>query len=391
MKIDRFGEFGGSYVAEPLKKCLAEISEGFEAAFNDESFKRRHHRLQRDYIGRPSPLYFAQTLSEKLGGARIYFKREDLNHTGSHKINNCIGQALLAKYLKKNRVIAETGAGQHGVAMATACALLNLECIVYMGARDYHRQSANVDKMLLLGAQVIPVTSGSQSLKDSMNEALRDWVNNSDSTYYAVGTAAGPTPFPRLVRELQKVIGIEAKNQILEREKRLPDQVIACIGGGSNAIGLMHAFVEDTQVKLIGVEASGKGLGSGMTAAAISEGQVGVLHGNRSYYLQDPGGQIREAHSISAGLDYPGVGPEHAFLYQTGRAQYVAASDQEAIEAFHLLARTEGIIPALEPAHALAYVMKIAPSMSKEQIILMNLCGRGDKDITIVKEANYDS
>ncbi len=255
-----------------------------------------------------------------------------------------------------------------------------------MGARDYHRQSANVDKMLLLGAQVIPVTSGSQSLKDSMNEALRDWVNNSDSTYYAVGTAAGPTPFPRLVRELQKVIGIEAKNQILEREKRLPDQVIACI-----AIGLMHAFVEDTQVKLIGVEASGKGLGSGMTAAAISEGQVGVLHGNRSYYLQDPGGQIREAHSISAGLDYPGVGPEHAFLYQTGRAQYVAASDQEAIEAFHLLARTEGIIPALEPAHALAYVMKIAPSMSKEQIILMNLCGRGDKDITIVKEANYDS
>ncbi|WP_281648382.1 tryptophan synthase subunit beta [Parendozoicomonas sp. Alg238-R29] len=387
MKTERFGEFGGSYVAEPLKKCLAEISQGFEQAFNDAQFKEMHHRLQRDYIGRPSPLYFAEALSKDLGGARVYFKREDLNHTGSHKINNSIGQALLAKYLNKKRVIAETGAGQHGVAMATACALLSLECIVYMGAKDYHRQSSNVQKMNLLGATVIPVTSGSQSLKDSMNEALRDWVNHSESTYYAVGTAAGPTPFPRLVRELQKIIGIEARRQLLERETTLPDQVIACIGGGSNAIGLMHAFYDDKKVELIGVEAAGKGIGSGLSSAAISEGTIGVLHGNRSYYLQDTGGQVREAYSISAGLDYPGVGPEHALLHKTGRAKYVSATDKEALSAFHYLARTEGIIPALEPAHALAYVIKTAPSMRKDQILLMNLCGRGDKDMTIVQEA----
>jgi tryptophan synthase beta chain len=380
----RFGIFGGRFVAETLMPLILDLQDEWNKAKTDPEFQAELKHLGAHYIGRPSPLYFAERLTEHLGGAKIYFKREELNHTGSHKINNCIGQILLAKRMGKTRIIAETGAGQHGVASATVAARFGLPCVVYMGATDVERQAPNVFRMKLLGAEVKPVTAGSGTLKDAMNEALRDWVTNVDSTYYLIGTAAGPHPYPELVRDFQSVIGTEAREQMLEAEGRLPDLVIAAVGGGSNAIGIFHPFLDDESVRIVGVEAGGKGLEGDEHCASITAGSPGVLHGNRTYLLQDSDGQIKEGHSISAGLDYPGIGPEHSWLADIGRVEYVPIMDHEALEAFQLLTRLEGIIPALEPSHAIAEVIKRAPKMGKDEIILMNLSGRGDKDIFTV-------
>ena len=377
----RFGDFGGRYVAETLMPLILDLEKEYRAAQKDPEFQAQMDDLWKHYVGRPSPLYFAERLTDHFGGAKIYFKRDELNHTGAHKINNCLGQVLLAMRMGKKRIIAETGAGQHGVATATVCARFGLQCVVFMGATDVERQKPNVFRMRLLGAEIVPVESGTGTLKDAMNEALRDWVTNVDDTFYCIGTAAGPHPYPELVRDFQSIIGREAKEQILEREGRLPDAVMACIGGGSNAIGLFHPFVEDEGVRLIGVEASGHGVETGMHAAALNGGKPGILHGNRTYLLQDDDGQIIDAHSISAGLDYPGIGPEHAFLRDSGRAEYLTCTDDEALEAFQLCTRLEGIIPALEPAHALARVGEVAKEMGPDKIMIMNLCGRGDKDI----------
>ena len=380
----RFGIFGGRFVAETLMPLILDLQAEWDRAKTDPQFQAELKHLGAHYIGRPSPLYYAERLTEHLGGAKIYFKREELNHTGSHKINNCIGQILLAKRMGKTRIIAETGAGQHGVASATVAARFGLPCVVYMGATDVERQAPNVFRMKLLGAEVKPVTAGSGTLKDAMNEALRDWVTNVDDTYYLIGTAAGPHPYPEMVRDFQAVIGTEARAQILEAEGRLPDLVVAAVGGGSNAIGIFHPFLDDASVKIVGVEAGGKGLDGEEHCASITAGSPGVLHGNRTYLLQDGDGQIKEGHSISAGLDYPGIGPEHSWLADIGRAEYVPIMDHEALEAFQLLTRLEGIIPALEPSHAIAEVIKRAPKMGKDEIILMNLSGRGDKDIFTV-------
>ena len=385
-EVGRFGAFGGRFVAETLMPLILEVEAAYRAARADPAFQPELDAYLRDYVGRPSPLWLAERLTRSLGGARIYFKRDELNHTGAHKINSCMGQILLARRMGKTRIIAETGAGQHGVATATVCALFGLPCTVYMGATDVERQKPNVFRMKLLGAEVKPVTSGAGTLKDAMNEALRDWVAHVSDTYYLIGTVAGPHPYPMMVRDFQSVIGEEAKAQMLAREGRLPDLAVACIGGGSNAMGLFHPFLDDPAVRLIGVEAAGHGLDSGKHAASLSRGRPGVLHGNHTYLLQDDDGQIQEAHSISAGLDYPGIGPEHSWLHELKRVEYVAATDDEALAAFQLCTRTEGIIPALEPAHALAHVAKIAPGLPAETIILMNLCGRGDKDIFTVAE-----
>ena len=383
----RFGSFGGRYVAETLMPLVLELDRAYSEAKADPTFQAELAGYMTHYVGRPSPLYFAERLTNHFGGAKIYFKRDELNHTGAHKINNCMGQILLAMRMGKTRIIAETGAGQHGVATATVCARFGLPCIVYMGETDVERQKPNVFRMNLLGAEVRPVTSGTGTLKDAMNEAMRDWVTNVSDTYYIIGTAAGPHPYPAMVRDFQSVIGTEARAQILEREGRLPDAVVACIGGGSNAIGLFHPFLSDEQVQLVGVEAAGHGIETGQHAASLSGGRPGVLHGNRTYLLQDDDGQIIDAHSISAGLDYPGIGPEHAFLHDTGRARYLSATDDEALTAFKLCAELEGIIPALEPAHALARVGEIAKDIGRDGILLMNLCGRGDKDIFTVAAA----
>ncbi len=382
-----FGMYGGRYVAETLMPLVLDLDRTWQEARGDPAFWEEFHGLGKDYIGRPSPLYFAERLTRHLGGARIYFKRDELNHTGSHKINNTVGQILLARRMGKTRIIAETGAGQHGVATATVCARYDLPCVVYMGTKDVERQAPNVYRMELLGAEVRHVTSGSRSLKDALNEALRDWVTNVESTFYIIGTVAGPHPYPELVREFQAIIGREAKEQLMAVEGRLPDTVVACIGGGSNAMGLFHPFLDDRTVEIIGVEAAGRGIDSGEHAASITGGRPGVLHGNRTYLLQDDDGQIIEAHSISAGLDYPGIGPEHAWLADQGRVSYVSATDDEALEAFRLCSRLEGIIPALEPAHALAHVMKIAPALPSDHVICMNMCGRGDKDVFTVARA----
>ncbi|MGB3877449.1 tryptophan synthase subunit beta [Shinella zoogloeoides] len=380
----RFGIFGGRFVAETLMPLILDLQEEWNKAKTDPAFQAELKDLGAHYIGRPSPLYYAERLTQHLGGAKIYFKREELNHTGSHKINNCIGQILLAKRMGKTRIIAETGAGQHGVASATVAARFGFPCVVYMGATDVERQAPNVFRMKLLGAEVRPVTAGHGTLKDAMNEALRDWVTNVDDTYYLIGTAAGPHPYPELVRDFQAVIGVEAREQMLAAEGRLPDMVVAAVGGGSNAIGLFHPFLDDKNVQIVGVEAGGKGLDGEEHCASLTAGSPGVLHGNRTYLLQDADGQIKEGHSISAGLDYPGIGPEHAWLHEIGRAEYVPIMDDEALEAFQLLTKLEGIIPALEPSHAVAEVIKRAPKMGKDQIILMNLSGRGDKDIFTV-------
>lgn len=382
-----FGIYGGQFVAETLIPNILELDNAYQEARDDPSFQAELNHLHKHYTGRPSPVYFAEQLTKHLGGAKIYFKRDELNHTGSHKINNCLGQILLAKRMGKTRIIAETGAGQHGVASATVSARFGLPCHVYMGATDVQRQAPNVFRMKLLGTEVTAVTSGAGTLKDAMNEALRDWVSNVHDTYYIIGTAAGPHPYPKLVRDFQSVIGFEAKQQIMELEGRLPDTLVACVGGGSNAIGLFHPFLDDKEVDIIGVEAGGKGLETKEHCASLTAGKPGVLHGNRTYLLQDDDGQIEEGHSISAGLDYPGIGPEHSWLRDLGRVKYVPAMDDEALEAFQLLCRLEGIIPALEPAHALSHVMKIAPTLPKEHIILMNLCGRGDKDVFTVGKA----
>ena len=382
-----FGMFGGRYVAETLMPLVLELERVWKEARDDPAFRAEFDRWARHYIGRPSPLYFAERLTRHLGGAKIYFKRDELNHTGAHKINNTVGQILLALRMGKSRVIAETGAGQHGVATATVCARVGLPCVVYMGAKDIERQKPNVFRMKLLGAEVRPVSSGSRTLKDALNEALRDWVANVETTFYIIGTVAGPHPYPELVREFQSVIGREAREQMMEAEGRLPDTLVACIGGGSNAMGLFHPFLDDDGVAIHGVEAAGRGLETGSHAASIAGGRPGVLHGNRTYLLQDDDGQILEAHSISAGLDYPGIGPEHAWLADVGRVTYVSATDAEALEAFRLCTRLEGIIPALEPAHALAHVMKIAPDLPRDHIVCMNMCGRGDKDVFTVAEA----
>ena len=380
----RFGQFGGKFVAETLMTALAELEALYASLKSDASFPGEFDRDLAHYVGRPSPLYEASRLSDQIGGARILLKREDLNHTGAHKVNNTIGQALLAKYMGKRRVIAETGAGQHGVATATVAARLGLECHVFMGEEDIRRQSLNVYRMKLLGADVVPVTSGSRTLKDAMNEAMRDWVTNVDSTFYIIGTVAGPHPYPMLVRDFQSVIGREARTQSLSQTGKLPDALVACVGGGSNAIGLFHPFLQDLGVEMYGVEAGGKGLSTGQHAAPLSVGSPGVLHGNRTYLMQDDDGQILETHSVSAGLDYPGVGPEHSWLKDIGRVRYVTADDQETLAAFHRLTRIEGIMPALETAHALAYAEKLASEMSPDQHIIVNLSGRGDKDILTV-------
>ena len=382
-----FGIFGGRYVAETLMPLVLAVEKAYDEAKADPAFAAEIDGYFRDYVGRPSPLYFAERLTGRFGGARIYFKRDELNHTGAHKINNCIGQILLAKRMGKRRIIAETGAGQHGVATATVAALFDLPCIVYMGETDIERQAPNVIRMKLLGAEVRPVSSGSRTLKDAMNEALRDWVANVEDTFYIIGTVAGPHPYPAMVRDFQSVIGREARAQMLDREGRLPDRLVACIGGGSNAIGLFHSFLDDPEVAITGVEAAGRGLETDEHAASLAAGRPGVLHGNRTYLLQDDDGQILEAHSISAGLDYPGIGPEHAWLKESGRVEYVSITDDEALAAFQLCSRLEGIIPALEPSHALAHVGRIAPDLPRDHIILMNLCGRGDKDIFTVAEA----
>ncbi|MFN3627217.1 tryptophan synthase subunit beta [Parvibaculum sp.] len=377
----RFGIFGGRFVAETLMPLVLDLEKAYADAKADPAYQAEIDFMQRDYVGRPSPLYLAERLTEHFGGAKIYMKRDELNHTGSHKINNCLGQILLARRMGKTRIIAETGAGQHGVATATVCARFGLPCVIYMGATDIERQKPNVFRMKLLGAEVVPVTSGTGTLKDAMNEALRDWVTNVDNTYYLIGTVAGPHPYPAMVRDFQSVIGHETKKQMLEREGRLPDSIVACIGGGSNAMGLFHPFLDDASVKIYGVEAAGKGIETGEHCASLKGGTPGVLHGNRTYLLQDEDGQIKDGHSISAGLDYPGIGPEHAWLHETGRAEYVSATDKEALEAFQLCSKLEGIIPALEPAHALAFVSKIAPTLPKDHLMVMNMCGRGDKDV----------
>ena len=382
----RFGDFGGRFVAETLMPLILAVEAAYDAAKADPAFQTELDRYLKDYVGRPSPLWFAERLTQRIGGARIFFKRDELNHTGSHKINNCMGQILLARRMGKTRIIAETGAGQHGVATATVCALFGLPCVVYMGATDVERQKPNVFRMKLLGAEIVSVTSGAGTLKDAMNEAMRDWVANVEDTYYLIGTVAGPHPYPAMVRDFQSVIGTEARAQLLETEGKLPNAVVAAIGGGSNAMGLFHPFLDDSSVRLIGVEAAGRGLDTFEHAASLSRGRPGVLHGNRTYLLQDEDGQIQEAHSISAGLDYPGIGPEHSWLHEIGRVDYVAATDQEALDAFQLCTRAEGIIPALEPAHALAHVQKLAPTMDRDDIVLMNLCGRGDKDIFSVAQ-----
>jgi tryptophan synthase beta chain len=378
-------------VAETLMPLILDLQKAYDDAKADPSYQAEIDSLNTHYTGRPSPLYFAERLTEELGGAKIYFKRDELNHTGSHKINNCLGQILLAKRMGKTRIIAETGAGQHGVATATVCARFGLPCVVYMGATDVERQKPNVFRMKLLGAEIVPVTVGAGTLKDAMNEALRDWVTNVDSTYYLIGTAAGPHPYPEMVRDFQSVIGNETRDQLMALEGRLPDALVAAVGGGSNAIGLFHPFLDDPSVKIYGVEAGGRGLEGNEHCASLNAGKPGVLHGNRTYLLQDDDGQILEGHSISAGLDYPGIGPEHSWLKDVGRVTYVPATDNEALAAFQMLTRVEGIIPALEPAHALAHVIKLAPTMDKDQIIVMNLCGRGDKDVfTVGKILGFD-
>lgn len=382
----RFGIFGGRFVAETLMPLILEVEQAYQQAKQDPNFQAELLDLQKHYVGRPSPLYFAERLTEKLGGAKIYFKRDELNHTGAHKINNCLGQILLAKRMGKTRIIAETGAGQHGVAVATVAARFGLPCKIFMGAKDIERQKPNVFRMRLLGAEIQAVTAGAGTLKDAMNEALRDWVTHVENTFYIIGTVAGPHPYPAMVRDFQSVIGAETKTQIMEQEGRLPDILIACIGGGSNAIGLFYPFLEHTEIRLIGVEAGGLGLDTQDHAASLAGGAPGILHGNRTYLLQDSDGQILEGHSISAGLDYPGIGPEHAWLKETGRVEYVTATDKEALEAFQFCTHLEGIMPALEPAHALAHVMKLAPELTSEQLLIMNMCGRGDKDIFAVAQ-----
>ncbi len=382
----RFGIYGGRFVAETLMPLINELAKAYDEAKADPAYKALMDDFLTHYVGRPSPLYHAERLSEHLGGAKVYFKRDELNHTGAHKINNVLGQILLAKRMGKTRIIAETGAGQHGVATATACARFGLECIIFMGAVDVERQKPNVFRMKLLGAKIIPVTSGSSTLKDAMNEALRDWVTNVENTFYCIGTAAGPHPYPQMVREFQCVIGNEVREQMLAREGRLPDSLIAAIGGGSNAIGLFHPFLDDPGIEIFGVEAAGRGLETGEHAASMTGGAPGVLHGNRTYLLMDEDGQIDEAHSISAGLDYPGVGPEHSWLKDTGRVKYISATDDEALAAFQLCCQLEGIIPALEPSHALAKVIELAPQYDNNHLMVMNMCGRGDKDIFTVAE-----
>ncbi|MGH7110215.1 MAG: tryptophan synthase subunit beta [Stellaceae bacterium] len=381
-----FGLYGGRYVAETLMPLVLSVEAAYAAARRDPTYQAELDHYLEHYVGRPSPLYFAERLSRHLGGAKIYFKRDELNHTGAHKINNVLGQILLARRMGRTRIIAETGAGQHGVATATACALFGLPCVVYMGETDIERQKPNVFRMRLLGAEVVPVSSGTATLKDAMNEALRDWVAHVADTFYVIGTVAGPHPYPMMVRDFQSVIGRETRAQLEKAEGRLPDTLVACIGGGSNAMGLFHPFLDDPSVRMIGVEAGGHGLASGLHAASLNGGAPGVLHGNRTYFLQDEDGQIRDAHSISAGLDYPGIGPEHAWLHDLGRVEYAAITDAEALEAFQSCTRLEGIIPALEPAHALAHVEKIAPTLPRDHLIVMNLCGRGDKDIFAVAE-----
>jgi len=382
-----FGIYGGRYVAETLMPLLREVEAAYDVAKADPAFRAKFDDLMKHYVGRPSPLYFASRITEHCGGAKIYFKRDELNHTGAHKINNTLGQVMLAKRMGKTRVIAETGAGQHGVATATVCALFGIPCVVYMGAVDIERQKPNVFRMKLLGAEVVPVETGSSTLKDAMNGALRDWVAHVDDTFYVIGTVAGPHPYPAMVRDFQSVIGIETREQIMEAEGRMPDTLVACIGGGSNAMGLFHPFLDDEDIRIIGVEAAGDGLDTDRHAASLSGGRPGVLHGNRTYLLQDEDGQIAEAHSISAGLDYPGIGPEHAWLHDTGRVDYVSATDTDALEAFQLCSQLEGIIPALEPAHALAHVLRIAPDLPADHLIVMNMCGRGDKDVFSVADA----
>ena len=381
-----FGKFGGCYMPESLMPALQELELAFNTVRHKPEFWAEYQQILTDFVGRPSPLFYAKNLTAYAGGARIYFKREDLNHTGAHKINNCVGQILLAKFMGKTRIIAETGAGQHGVATATVCALFKMKCTIFMGETDIQRQQMNVERMKLLGTEVRSVQKGRGTLKDAMNEALRDWIRHVDTTYYLLGTGAGPHPYPTMVREFQKIIGLEAKNQILLKENKLPDALVACVGGGSNALGLMHPFLEDLNVKMFGVEAGGKGTHTGEHAASICKGQVGVLHGNLTYLLQDLDGQILEGHSISAGLDYPGIGPEHGILFETGRVTYTAITDQEAVNAFQLLSQQEGIIPALESSHAIAYAIQLAQEMQPEQIIIVNLSGRGDKDLNTVKK-----
>ncbi|MEE2667315.1 MAG: tryptophan synthase subunit beta [Pseudomonadota bacterium] len=384
-KEGNFGIFGGKYVPETLMPLITDLENEYEQAKKDKKFLDEIQFFARNYVGRESPLYFAERLTDLIGGAKIYFKRDELNHTGSHKINNCLGQILLAKRMNKSRIIAETGAGQHGVAVATVCARFDLECIIYMGNKDIERQKSNVFKIKLLGGNVIPVHSGSGTLKDAMNEALRDWVANVKDTFYLIGTVAGPHPYPSMVRDFQSIIGREAKEQILEKEGRLPDILVACVGGGSNALGLFYPFLDD-DVEMFGVEAAGLGLDGEEHAASLSKGLPGILHGNRTYLLQDNEGQIKEGHSISAGLDYPGIGPEHSWLKEQERVKYVSATDNEAIEAFELCSKYEGIIPALEPAHALSFVIRIAKKLDKKKIIIMNMCGRGDKDVETVSK-----
>ncbi len=384
----RFGIYGGRFVSETLMPLILDLERRYEHAKTDPEFWAEMDDLWKHYVGRPSPLYYAERLTEHFGGAKIYLKRDELNHTGAHKINNVLGQILLARRMGKNRIIAETGAGQHGVATATVCARFGLKCVVFMGATDVERQKPNVFRMRLLGAEVVPVTSGRGTLKDAMNEALRDWVTNVADTFYCIGTVAGPHPYPAMVRDFQSIIGKEVREQMQEREGRLPDSLVACIGGGSNAMGLFHPFLDDASVRIIGVEAGGHGVDDRMEhAASLTGGRPGVLHGNRTYLLQDEDGQILEGHSISAGLDYPGIGPEHAWLHDMGRVEYVSVTDDEALEAFQLSCRTEGIILALEPSHALAHVAKIAPDLPKDHLLVMNMCGRGDKDIFTVADA----
>lgn len=381
-----FGPYGGRYVAETLMPLILEVEQAYKQARSDGRFWDEFKALAKDYIGRPSPLYFAEAATRHFGGAKIYLKRDELNHTGAHKINHCLGQILVARRMGKTRIIAETGAGQHGVATATVCALFDMPCTVFMGAQDIERQKPNVFRMKLLGAEVVPVTSGSSTLKDAMNEALRYWVGNVHDTYYLIGTVAGPHPYPEMVRDFQSVIGQEVRDQIMEKEGRMPDSLVACIGGGSNAMGLFHPFLDDPDTRMIGVEAGGHGIDTNEHAASLTGGKAGVLHGMKSYFLQNDDGQITEAHSISAGLDYPGIGPEHAWLHDMKRIEYVCVTDDKALEAFQLMAKLEGIIPALEPSHAFAHVAKIAATLPKDHLMVMNLCGRGDKDIFTVAE-----
>ncbi|MBH43438.1 MAG: tryptophan synthase subunit beta [Rickettsiales bacterium] len=386
-----FGKFGGRFVAETLMPLILQVQEEYKKVRKNSKFKKELNYYLKHYVGRPSPLYFAERITKKIGGPKIYFKRDELNHTGAHKINNCVGQILLARRMGKKRIVAETGAGQHGLATATICALFNLECVVYMGEEDIKRQAPNVFKMKLLGAKIVPVNSGTSTLKDAMNEALRDWVSNVTDTFYVIGTVAGPHPYPLMVRDFQSVIGKEAKKQILKAENRLPSHLIACIGGGSNALGLFYPFLNEENIKIIGVEAGGYGISSGKHAASISKGKPGILHGNYTYLLQDKNGQILDAHSISAGLDYPGIGPEHSWLNDVGRVQYVSSTDTQALEAFKLCSKLEGIIPALEPSHALAYIFRSYEKFKKNDLIIMNMCGRGDKDIfSVSKKLNFD-